>query len=545
MSRPGDILERISRLVTLMALAIAAVGIILAPLISLSWAKQPFPGFLMDHTLVVTDQSGPGWTGYEAGVGFGQRITRIAGQSVSSDAQYRQVLQALSFGDVVSISTQLREGGEKFFPGVELTAFSQVDLSRLFWLPYLMGLAYLAIGIWVYRARGSARPGRALSFFCFAAAVAMAFYFDVFSSHWATPLWAVAIASLGGSLLSLAMRFPQEAGMVRRHPAMLGLPYVISVALGAWAALSLFDSTRPWEYLVARDVTYRYAGFGAVIFLATTLFRALQSREAVVRRQARIMLLGSTISFGPLIVWLMTPLVGLRLHFEPVLYMPWLVIFPLGVAVAIFRYRLLEMDAIVNRTILWGTLTAILAGILSVSISILQRFFQSVTGERSDVAIVLTSFILVSVFTPVKTWLQAFLDRRFRDSPDHVRALRDFGHEVRSHTQLADAQLMTKRLLEEAAISMEAESGVLRMAGDGGRLQTVHMYGDWRGEAWLAAPLEHGGERFGLLLLGPRRGNRSYSREEFGALQQAAHEVAHALTVSRERAGDPVRGLTT
>ncbi len=282
-------------------------------------------------------------------------------------------------------------------------------------------------------------------------------------------------------------------------------------------------------------MTYRYAGFGAVIFLATTLFRALQSREAVVRRQARIMLLGSTISFGPLIVWLMTPLVGLRLHFEPVLYMPWLVIFPLGVAVAIFRYRLLEMDAIVNRTILWGTLTAILAGIVSVSISILQRFFQSVTGERSDVAIVLTSFILVSVFTPVKTWLQAFLDRRFRDSPDHVRALRDFGHEVIPHPARRRAQLMTKRLLEEAAISMEAESGVLRMAGDGDGFRRCTCTETGAERPGSPPHLEHGGERFGLLLLGPRRGNRSYSREEFGALQQAAHEVAHALTVSRER----------
>ena len=134
----------------------------------------------------------------------------------------------------------------------------------------------------------------------------------------------------------------------------------------------------------------------------------------------------------------MTPVVGLRLHFEPALYMPWLVIFPFSVAIAIFRYRLLEMDAIVNRTIMWGMLTAVLAGLISVSITVLQKIFQAATGEKSDVAVVLTSLILVSVFTPVKTRLQAFLDRTFKDSPEHIKTLREFGGEVRSYVQMSD-----------------------------------------------------------------------------------------------------------
>ncbi len=108
--------------------------------------------------------------------------------------------------------------------------------------------------------------------------------------------------------------------------------------------------------------------------------------------------------------------------------MPWLVIFPFGVAIAIFRYRLLEMDAIVNRTIMWGLLTAVLAGVISVSITVLQKIFQLATGEKSDVAVVLTSLILVSVFTPIKTRLQAFLDRRLqglsRAHPDAARVWR-------------------------------------------------------------------------------------------------------------------------
>ena len=290
-----------------------------------------------------------------------------------------------------------------------------------------MGLAYLSIGAWIYSARGSTRPGRALAFFCFAAGVAQALYFDVFSTHVGTPVWAIAIAALGGSLLSLAMRFPRRRRWfsAARHPPRALPDFPGHWHLGRGLALQ-YVAARGNTSSPATSVTGGSASAGS-LFLGTMLYRALRGSEATVRRQARIVLLGSAIAFLPMIVWIMTPLAGLRLHFEPSLYMPWLVIFPLSVAIAIFRYRLLEMDSIVNRTILWGLLTAVLAGVVSVSITVLQKVFQAFTGEKSDVAVVLTSLILVSVFTPVKTRLQAFLDRTFKESPEHIQALREFG----------------------------------------------------------------------------------------------------------------------
>ena len=111
------------------------------------------------------------------------------------------------------------------------------------------------------------------------------------------------------------------------------------------------------------------------------------------------------------------------------------------------------------------------------------------------------------MFTPVKTRLQAFLDRTFKDSPEHIQTLREFGGEVRSYVQMSDRQLMTKRLLDEAATGMGAQCGAITMTKNGnGHLETLHTYGEWRGEAWVAAPLEYDGKRFGLLLLGPREG---------------------------------------
>ncbi len=86
---------------------------------------------------------------------------------------------------------------------------------------------------------------------------------------------------------------------------------------------------------------------------------------------------------------------------------------PVAAGIAILRYRLYEIDGIINRTIVVGALSAILAGVYTASITLSQRAFVALTGERSDAAIVLTTLVVVSLFTPLKTRLQLVVDDRF------------------------------------------------------------------------------------------------------------------------------------
>jgi len=83
-----------------------------------------------------------------------------------------------------------------------------------------------------------------------------------------------------------------------------------------------------------------------------------------------------------------------------------------AVGIAILRYRLYEIDLIINRTLVCGALSAILAGVYMASMTLSQRLFMAVTGDRSDAAIVLTTLILGATFTPLKTRLQSVVDRR-------------------------------------------------------------------------------------------------------------------------------------
>jgi hypothetical protein len=529
-ARP-DYLERLSRVLTLLAAALALVACLAAPLLAISWSHKAFPGFVVEPTLVANHTQGTGWGGQLTALHPPQHVARVAGQPLTTPQEYDAVISSLEPGQQTSFFVTLPDGSARLYPSITMVDFPQEDLLGLFWLPYVAGLAYLGIGGWVCVAKGRTRPGRALAFFCFATAIASGLSFDLSTTHALADLWSLAIAMLGGTLISLALRFPQEWRPVEQRPWLLGLPYLVSVTLAAVSVVALHDTANPWRYTDAWDKSYLYAVIGVVTFLSVTFYRAITGNLPVVRRQARIVLLGSILAFLPVTGWFAATAFRVRFPVDAPLLLPLLVLFPLSVAIAIFRYRLLEVDHVVNRAILYGTLTAVLAGLYSISIMISQRLFVAVTGEKSDAAIVVTTLIVASAFTQIKDRLGKFLSARFRDMPDNTRALRSFSQEVDAYLEMSDAALLARRFLDEAAAAVQSEAGAVSLVIDG-RLQTVGTNGRWQGEALIAIPLQHDGQRYGVLWLGPRLGGSPYSRAEFEVLQQAAQPVARALRLA-------------
>jgi hypothetical protein len=87
---------------------------------------------------------------------------------------------------------------------------------------------------------------------------------------------------------------------------------------------------------------------------------------------------------------------------------------PIAAAVAVLRHRLYDIDLLINRALVYIPLTGILGGLYTAGVATFQRIFVYVTGDRSDAAIIITTLVMASLFTPVRNWLQAFVDRRFK-----------------------------------------------------------------------------------------------------------------------------------
>jgi hypothetical protein len=87
---------------------------------------------------------------------------------------------------------------------------------------------------------------------------------------------------------------------------------------------------------------------------------------------------------------------------------------PIAVGIAVTRYHLYEIDHLISRTLVYVPLTALLAGLYAATVTLLQKVFQSLTGNTSDAAIILSTLVLASVFTPLRKWLEGLVERRFK-----------------------------------------------------------------------------------------------------------------------------------
>jgi hypothetical protein len=110
---------------------------------------------------------------------------------------------------------------------------------------------------------------------------------------------------------------------------------------------------------------------------------------------------------------------------------------PTAVGIAITRYRLYEIDLLINRTLVYGSLTATLIALYFGGIVVLQRVFVVLTGEKSTFAVVASTLLIAALFTPLRRRIQSFIDRRFyRSKYDARRTLETFSARLRNQTDL-------------------------------------------------------------------------------------------------------------
>ena len=108
-----------------------------------------------------------------------------------------------------------------------------------------------------------------------------------------------------------------------------------------------------------------------------------------------------------------------------------------AVGIAITRYRLYDIDLLINRTLVYGSLTATLIALYFGGIVALQRLFVFLTGEKSTLAVVASTLLIAALFNSLRRRIQGFIDKRFyRRKYDAVMTLEAFSTKLRNETDL-------------------------------------------------------------------------------------------------------------
>jgi hypothetical protein len=210
---------------------------------------------------------------------------------------------------------------------------------------------------------------------------------------------------------------------------------------------------------------------GIVTMVAVQVYRYRAVSNATERQQTKWVVLGiaaALMTFLALIVVSGTvPAVsetgGVYLVFASVFRLVMLPI-PIGIGFAMLRYRLWDVDLLINRALVYVSLTVTTVGIYVGGVIGLQSLFRAITGQRSDLVVAIVTLAVAALFNPWRHRVQGFIDRRFyRRRYDASRVLASFSARLRDEVDLdqlsTDLLAATQETLQPRSVALWLPGG--------------------------------------------------------------------------------------
>jgi hypothetical protein len=312
--------------------------------------------------------------------------------------------------------------------------------------------------------------------------------------------------------------------------------------LVAWAAAWVLLGTAPYD--LSNPFRLPMQSFGLLMAwllsgVIAQVYRHARVATPVQRQQTKLILLGVCVAVagyllfgfdrfalatfrGAHLAGVVYDLVGVPLFLLSVLAVP------VCFAMSILRYKLWEIEELLGRAFLYTFLTALLGGMYTASVVLGQRLFVALTGEKSDAAIVLTTLLVASSFTPLKNMLQGAADRHVKHKPDPLRPLKAFIGQLQGVVDAIDPEELARRGLDEAVNAFGASSGAIYLLRNG-HYELARASGAWDQVEGMTAWLDWKDRRYGWVALAPRRTGRPYTPAEHAAFQELVALLARSI----------------
>ena len=321
-----------------------------------------------------------------------------------------------------------------------------------------------------------------------------------------------------------------------RYPALLWILLHTQKTLIPEAPFAL----TPWYLWIERIIT---VGF-VITWVLAQVFRFRDRSDPMQRQQTKWVVLGASIAilgwftvtffFRPSFsnIWLA--------ELRAVLQLGFFLFIPLSIAVAMFRYRLWNIDPIVNRTLVYITLTALVVGIYVLVVSYLSFLFR--TRANFFISLIATGIIAVT-FQPLREWLQQAINRlMYGERDDPAAVISRLGQRLEASLEPdsvlpAVVETVAHALkLPYVAIALKDGANLaiaaqyVRLTESGAEASTVHA-------EVVRIPLTYQSETVGELVVAPRSPEEKFSpadRNLLSMLSQQAGVAAHAIRLTHE-----------
>jgi PAS domain S-box-containing protein len=435
---------------------------------------------------VVAAEVAPGTAGAAAGVRAGDLLLAVNGQPVEHPDQVLEFLHGARAGERLAY-TILRDRAQQLR---QLTLQPVPQGNRaLYFVLAAVAIFTLLVGCLV-RLRRPSDPAT-LHFFWLSVA-----FFGVLAFSFSGRLdrldwmfyWAdvIAVLVLPPLFVHFALVFPDRPHAFLVSSAgrlVLPLLYAPAGLLGIARVMAVLRSRAEATWLTtvmhALDrLELLYLGAGLVGGLGVMLYALRRVRSVTARRQLRWIVWGTTLGALPFVVAYVVPFVLGRDPWPRIelLALP-LGLVPLAFASAVVRYRLMDVEVIIKRGVVYATAVSAIAAIYAVLLKLATEVFLGGSAQHNSVIAVLATLVVVLLAPIVKNAVQTTLDRAYyRDRYDYRRALVGFARDLNSDL---DLDRLSDRLVERVRETLALERMALLIAPGNGAPEWVplHMSG--------------------------------------------------------------------
>jgi two-component system, NtrC family, sensor kinase len=337
------------------------------------------------------------------------------------------------------------------------------DRSLNNWLR-LIALIYLGIGVYVLLRRWTAPSSTHFYIFCLVSFIAYSFkYTGKLNDFDWTILWCNIVAWVlqPALFLHFVLTFPEKRQLVRKHPWLLALAYapgavLLGLRLGAMRWLEATGR-------LSRNMDRLDISYGAIFFLiaaAVLWYSYERAGTTILRQQLKWVTRGTILAIAPYTLLYVLPFVFPHaLGWLPQAAMKISVLslglLPLTFGYAIFRYRLMDVDLIFKRGVVYTLAAAAVVGMyfgLVAGVAELVHMRQPGTGP---IGLILAVVVTALLFDPVRKWIQDRIDQFFyRTRYDYRRTLLEFGRELSSEP---DLDVMLSSVMDRLARTLAVE----------------------------------------------------------------------------------------
>jgi hypothetical protein len=210
---------------------------------------------------------------------------------------------------------------------------------------------------------------------------------------------------------------------------------------------------------------------------------------------------------------------------------------PIAIGFAISRYHVFDIDRLINRALVYGSLTAILAGIFTAGIGLAQRMFVAMTGESSDAALVATTLVVATFYAPLRKRLESLVDRRFKYEE---RRFGEYRTQIDELMSLLQPTRAAERLVKAAVAECAASGGAVLDRGG----TPIATSGVWPVPAVVRLSFP-GRSDLDVLVLGPRSDGRQHDPRALADVEEVVALVATALRLPERSSGRDVAPTAT